>query len=95
MINSDYGGTMTTENLAGKVSARIWPAFLKAKNNDERGLPTVMALSQELYTEMIKLVLSRQYSSKEHPPDPDTMMGMKLIYDSELAEGEWELRWAE
>ena len=93
---SDYKGTMTTENLAGKVSARIWPAYLMAKRDSGKGAPTTIALAQELYTEMIKLVEGYQVNTKRadgKKTPKDEMFGMQIVHDEALAEGEWELRW--
>ena len=37
----------------------------------------------------------RQYQSEHYPSSKDRIFNMKMVYDGNLAEDEWELRWDE
>ena len=95
MINSEYGGTMTTENLAGKISARIFVAYLKGKKDKGR-VPDRLALSLDLYSGVVNLVEKRQINVKcadGSKLSDNELFGVEFIWDDSLADGEWELRW--
>ena len=98
MTTTNYGGTMTSENLAGKISARIWPAYLKMGKDESGKRPATIALGIELHAEFIKLMENRNYNATPGPGQDlvpkNRLMDMKIIYDDNLADDEWELRWA-
>ncbi len=86
---------MTWEDCpAGWVSATLWPAYLKMGNDENGDRPATIAFGRELHTEMIKLTDNRQYTVKGKEPPKDSMMGMHIVCDEALAEGEFEMRWA-
>ena len=94
---SDYKGTMDLDNVAGGLSVRVLPAYLRARRDDERGAPTHIALNQKLYTEVTKLVEARQINVKGQDGKPilpdNKIFNLELVYDDTLAYDAWELRW--
>jgi len=90
-----YKGTIDLDNVAGCISARVFPAYLKAEKEQDDGYPEKIACGAELFTEMVKLMEERQYGVKEVRLPKDEMFGMKVIYDDSLNDDEWELRWGE
>jgi hypothetical protein len=96
-MNDNYKGTMTTENLPGKVSTVLFPAYSKMGKDENGNRPATVAFGEELYTEIVKLMEVRQANvigpdGKSALPN-DKFMGMYVVYDEALAEGEFEIRW--
>jgi len=85
---------MTEDEYARMITSKVWPRYLKAKNSD-KGQPSAIAFGQDIYPLAVKVAESFVNLAKPNQAPTRTMMGMDIVRDDALAEGEWELRWAE
>ena len=85
---------MTDDEFARMVSLKVWPEYLKAKNSG-KGRPNMIAFGQRLYVVATKIAEDYVNHAKKEELSDAKLIGMEIVYDEALVDGEFELRWDE
>jgi len=89
--------TVKQNEFAGWVSANIWPDYLKMGEDESGERPRTIAFSPCTYEIAMKHIEKRNLNVKHgedgHRVDDKRLMTMDVVFDDNIADDDWEIRW--
>ncbi len=95
-MSDNYSGILEGDNIAGKISARLLPVYLRTKQSED-GYPNTIAFGTRLHKWIAEFIADRQINVKGPDGKPglpgDKFFAMDVVLDESLDNDGWEMRW--